>query len=243
MNTLTLTPNQRLAATLIKRYNEEKITQGFACWPSADIRPFSSWIQELWEQVCAQRMELNRISLTADQELILWEEMIAAEPGSDQLLMLSDLAKQAQSAWTTLKLWRTRFDHPSFSFTENARHFQAWAEAFEQRCHEQDWIDRASLTDHLIDALRQTSLHLPQKLILLNFTELAPQYRELLAVCEKQGLSIEYQNLQQGRSQYQIKLIDEEQELQTVARWAKKILAEKPTARIGCIAADLEGKR
>ncbi len=240
---LVLTPNQRLAATLIKRYNQEHLKQAQTCWPSPAIRPFSAWIQELWHQYSAEHMNADLLPLTANQELILWEEVIAEEPDSGLLLKLSDLAKQAKSAWTTLRLWQIDFDHPSFAFTENSRHFQAWAERFAQRCLEEGWLDNASLTDRLIEEIRQNHIPLPREVVLLNFTEIAPQHRDLLAACASQGMRVEQLETQAEHAPFQISLADEETEIQTMARWARKIHEHWPEATIGCIASNLEEKR
>lgn len=245
---ILLTPNQRLAATLIKQYNHEQLAQGQTCWPTAKIRPLVGWIQELWEQYTAREMDASLQLLTANQELILWEELIAETPESEELLKLSDLAKQAKAAWSTLKSWRTDFHHPSFSFTENCRYFQTWAEQFVQRCEESQWIDSASLTDLLIEKIQEKKIFLPRHLVLLNFTELTPQYKYLLKTCDENGVIIEYFDHQATPHKNadpcsQIGLSDEETEIQTMALWAKKILEQEPNARIGCIASQLEEKR
>lgn len=248
-STTLLTPNQRLAATLLKQYNQAKIEQGQSAWPTPKLRPFNAWVQEQWNHYCAREMHSPFLLLSANQELILWEEIIASRPENEQLLKLSDLAKQARSAWTTLKLWHTEFTHPAFDFTENCRHFQNWAREFLTRCREKQWLDNASLTDLLIENIRQNKIQLPARLILLNFTELAPQQQALLNACQEQGVLIEHQQHQAcedtaaKQDHYQIGLDDEENEIQSMASWAKKIHTQHPAARIGCIVADLEEKR
>ncbi len=248
-STILLTPNQRLAATLIKQYNQAQIKKGLKCWPSFRPRPWKTWIQELWTDNNAKEMDGAFLPLSANQELILWEEIIAARPESEVLLKLSDLALQAKSAWTTLKLWRTDFKQENFAFTENSRHFQEWATQFEARCQKVQWLDNASLTECLIEKIKQQKIDLPARLVLLNFTELAPQHLALLKACEEQGARVEHQKYQATqteatlRAHFQIGLNNEETEIETLARWAKKIHEQEPQARIGCIAANLEEKR
>lgn len=240
---LLLTPNQRLAATLMKHYTSEKIKQGERTFPTPHIRPLNIWIQDLWSQLVNREMNGDFLLLTPDQELVLWEEVISEEPESSELLKLSDLAKQAKSAWSTLKLWQLGFDHHSFVFTDNARHFQTWALRFEERLKKQSLLDGSSLITYLIEMIKAKRLQIPPNLILLNFTEIAPQYRALLQACEERGLTLTYENIHSGHSAYQICLADEETELHTMVRWAKRIHERDPEVSIGCIVADLEDKR
>jgi len=258
-NTLILTPNQRLAATLLKKYNQQQIDQGHACWIRPLIRPLSSWIPELWQQYCAQVMDAHFILLTANQELILWEELIAEAPESEQLLKLSDLAKQAKSAWSILKQWQVNYNHPAFLSTENSRCFQTWARKFAQRCQQQSWIDSASLIELIITYIQEQKIKLPQNIVLLNFTELTPQYQTFLSACQAQGCLIQIienqqfglpagnrfanRRLEPQHNAYLIGLETEEKEIQIMAAWAKNILEREPLARIGCIASELEDKR
>jgi len=241
--TLILTPNQRLAATALKRYSQTQIQQGRSCWPTPAIRPLSAFARGLWDSLSAITLRADSLPLTADQELILWEEILAEEPDPGHLLNLSDLAQQAKAAWTTLKLWRCDIEHPAFSLTENARQFQTWAQRFAQRCQEKGWLDNASLVEQLLEDLPQTPLPLPKHAVLLNFTELTPQYRDLLDICQKQGMQLAHVHLEAHQASFQMGLANEETEIQTMARWARKIHAQQPQASIGCITADLEKKR
>ena len=76
LNTLSpavtvLTPNQRLAAYLRKQYNE---TQKTAVFSSADILPMDAWLKRLYENALIQQWT-DKIILTAEQELALWEKV------------------------------------------------------------------------------------------------------------------------------------------------------------------------
>ncbi len=257
-STTVLTPNQRLAATLSKLYNQEQINKKQHCWPTVNIHPLNLWVQERFEAYQARERNEHFLLLSANQELLLWEELIALQPESEQLLKLTELAEQARSAWSILKRWKTDFYHPSFHFTENGRHFQSWAEAFTTRCQEKRWLDQASLMDQLIEKIQQAKVRLPEQLLFFNFTELTPQDQTLLAACEEQGVLITHHESSAlppqhkppsagkklpSSSYFQIALSDQESEVLTMASWAKKIHAQEPQARIGCIAGELEEKR
>lgn len=246
-HTTVVTPNQRLAAYLLKKYHIHQHQQGKTCWLSIDLLPLSSWTQRLWDYDIAAIMDKPLLVLNTNQELILWEEVIGKAPESEHLLKLSELAKQARSAWSTLKKWRTDIHHPMFSLTENCRAFQRWAKQFVRRCQQNNWIDSASLVDLIIDRIQQQHFTLPQQLLLVNFAEITPQQHALLKACEQRGVHIIQHQLSINKNMHssvrQIICHDDEQEIQTMACWAKNILDQHPTATIGCIAATLEEKR
>lgn len=174
-----LTPNQRLAATLIKQYQQEQLQQGLSYWLTPDILPISSWILRIWEQSLVLDREDLSLILTSNQELILWEEIITQSPESQSLLKISDLAKQAKAAWSLLKQWQLSYKHPSFVLTENSQAFQKWAQQFAERSLQENWIDSSSIVDHLIQKINSKKINLPQEITLYNFTELTPQYQAL----------------------------------------------------------------
>jgi probable DNA repair protein len=244
-NTVVLTPNQRLTATLLKKYNRQQILQGKSCWPTVDLLPLASWIQRLWNQYTATHMDGEFLPLTANQELLLWEDIITQAPESEHLLKISDLAQQAKTAWSTLHKWCSDFRHPAFSLTENSRVFQQWAQQFADRCQQQKWLDTASLTAVVTATIRQQKLVLPAELVLLNFTEFTPEQRILLKACEEQGIRVQQETLSVKARMPPVLLAlqDENEELHTLARWARQTLEQQPEATIGCIAAALEEKR
>jgi ATP-dependent helicase/nuclease subunit B len=257
MTATVLTPNQRLAATLTKQYQQEQLQQGHSCWHTPDILPIFSWVMRTWEQSLAQHPDNFPLILTPNQELILWEEIITQSPESESLLKVSDLAKQARSAWSLLKQWQLNFTQPSFALTENSQAFQKWAQQFALRCLQENWIDSSSVVDHLILKINVSQVKLPPEIMLYNFTELTPQYLALLEACEKfttvsscdfsaePSSSLCHSRVggnDTGINQF-LGLPDEKIELETMARWAKNILEKNPDARIGCIADQLEEKR
>lgn len=240
-----LTPNQRLAATLLKKYNLQQSAEGKMAWPTPKLLPLSTWIGLLWKNHCAQEMNSPYYLLNSNQELILWESILRETPENEQLLKLSELAEQASSAWRTLKKWRVSYQHPAFDFTENSRAFQRWAGKYAERCRDNQWLDAESLTDLVIEKVRTREIVLPPELLLLNFTEITPQQAAFFDAAKEQGSQIDFQHLSQSTEDKAevLALPDDHLEIQTMARWAKQKLLENPEASIGCIAGALEEKR
>ncbi len=86
-DTTLLTPNRRLAASLLKKYNQVQIDAGKSCWASVSILPIISWIQNLWQFYSAEKINSAMpFLLTAQQELVLWEEILLKFPANEALL-------------------------------------------------------------------------------------------------------------------------------------------------------------
>lgn len=242
--TTLVTPNQRLAATLTKKYARYQLNQGKRAWPTLDVLPLSSWIKRLWAEERARALAAPTLLLSANQELSLWEEIISAAPESAKLLKISELAQLAKSAWLILKQWQTDTQDPSFAYIENSRAFQSWSAKFAQLCTEKKWLDSASLTSEVMAKIAMGKLSLPSKLILLNFAELSPQNQALLELCREQGVDIKKHSFKCDNNQvYQFACADKRMEMETAACWAKNILNKEPEATVGLIVPQLEQER
>jgi probable DNA repair protein len=250
-DTTVLTPNRRLSATLLKKYNQLKITENQACWTSLPILPFTSWIQRLWQDyVATQIHEVSSLLLTTQQEFILWEEILQQFPANEALLQLSETAKLAKTAWEIVKQWRVDLTHPALSTTEDSHSFLAWATQFQHICQKNNWIDFNSLIHKISENILSNKIILPKRLILTGFTEFSPLQNYLFSCLEKKGVRIiDDKEIAQGfssiktssiNSAKRIGLENEETEIYTMARWAKSLLNSDPTLSIGCIVPNLE---
>jgi probable DNA repair protein len=255
-DTTILTPNRRLSATLLKKYNQFKITEKQACWASLPILPFTSWIQRLWlEYVANQINEVSPLLLTSQQELILWEEILQQFPANEVLLQLSETAKLAKTAWERLKQWRVDLTHPALSTTEDSHSFLIWATQFQKTCQTNNWIDFNSLIHKIIKKISSDKMVLPKRLILTGFTEFSPLQNYLFSCLEEKGVRIiDDKEITCGSSSIKstsikippinsakrIRLENEETEIYAMARWSKSLLNSDPTLSIGCIVPNLE---
>ncbi len=241
-STTLLTPNRRLSATLLKKYNQLNINAGKSCWASADILPLTSWVQRLFQEYSAKTMTAAPFLLTSQQESILWEEILQKFPANEALLQLSETAELAKSAWGILKQWRIDITHPSLNTMEDSHAFLLWATEFKTLCEKNNWLDTNSLISIICEKILEKKLTLPNRLIAIGFTEYSPLQKHLFACCEKIGTHVIYEIENQNTMPIakRISLTDEETEIRTMARWAKALLEKEATLNIGCIVPNLE---
>lgn len=242
-NTLLLTPNRRLAATFLKKYHHFQLSRKKTCWPTLDILPFSAWLQRTWHEFATTRFHALPILLTPQQEQIIWEELLQKSSFSEYLLQLSATAELAKTAWGILKQWRVELNHPLLKMTEDSRAFLEWATEFQTRCHQNHFLDTHCLADMMSHYLHAKQLKVPQQIILVGFTEFTPQQHYLLTGYAEAGSQIiYYESPKRNNIVRRIELKDETSEIETMARWAKK-MQEKNHAYIGCVIPDLEKSR
>lgn len=245
-NTTLLTPNRRLSASLLKKYNQTQIDAGKICWPSVTVLPITSWIQHLWHQYSAGKIEIEApFLLTAPQELILWEEILQKIPANEALLQLSETAELAKTAWGILKQWRVDLSHPALATTDDSNTFSQWARYFQHKCIENNWLDMNSLMQLICEKIMAKEIQPPKRMITAGFTEFSPLQHYLFSCCEQIGSEV----IHDTKAYYdnpitqRISLADEENEIRTMARWAKALMTEDLTRTIGCVVPNLEKKR
>jgi probable DNA repair protein len=242
-NTTILTPNRRLSATLLKKYNQEQCAKKHAVWERLDILPLTSWIERLWQTYCAYHIEITPLTLTTQQEHVVWEDILNQFPTNEALLQLSATAELAKSAWSILKQWRVNPAHDSFALTEDSRAFQQWAIEFQKKCDKHHWLDIHSLFDLVSEKIEKKQIKLPEQLILIGFTEYTPQQTYLFSLCSSQNTKIMYASdfsREQNQILKRIRFIDEETEINHMARWAKALFQQSSIHSIGCVIPHLE---
>lgn len=251
-NTTIITPNRRLTATLLEKYQDYALARNKICWPTLDILPYQSWIQRLWDDVSITHMDTENSVLSNQQEHILWEDIIRRSPKNDSLLQLSATAELAKSAWGTLKQWQVDIHHPMLTMTEDSQAFQEWAVEFHTLCFRHHWIDFNTVEHSIIEYIKNQHVTLPSEIMVLGFTELSPTQHTLFEKCEAAGTCItlienlHHSSEQANKKSFFISLSDNETELVTMARWAKHLLDNHDTAKslkIGCIIPNLENNR
>lgn len=243
--TTILTPNRRLCAVLNKRYAAWQLQQGKEAWTTLDALPlYPSWLERTFHIFHANELKQHPLLLSTQQELLLWEKILRDAPENEHLLQIQKAAKLAKSAWETLKRWNIALHHPELPLTEDSQAFLQWATAFKKLCRKNNWMDQNSIAHFLTEKIEDHSLKAPDHLILIGFTDIAPQYQTLLTACEKQGTRMDYAVLDtESHTASQTHFNDTESEITSMARWAKAISDESADKTVACVIPDLAAKR
>src|SRR4030095_7516941 len=74
-----VTPNKRLARTLVARHDAAMVFAGHRTWPAARALPWHSWLTNLWRDACDAQAVAPALRLLAPVEAAyLWDRLVAA---------------------------------------------------------------------------------------------------------------------------------------------------------------------
>src|SRR5512138_2241241 len=74
--TTVVTPNRRLAQSLMADFDAYQAARGLAVWEAPDILPLEAFVSRLWEDAFYSGRDLPLL-LSAAQEQAIWEEILA----------------------------------------------------------------------------------------------------------------------------------------------------------------------
>ena len=236
-----MTAGRRLARTLRCAFSAHAGLAGDRVWPTPEILPWNAWIHTLWESALYAGAPLPA-RLDRDQELVLWEDVLAEHPETDQLLDLPAAAEAARDAWELMHAWRLDRRAVEAAAGDDTRVFLDWARRFEHISEIKAWLEPARQLDHLAAGLRL--LALPASVVLAGFDEFTPQQRDFLAACERVGIRLEIAEPagSPGRA-VRVAFPDRTREFEAAARWARALIEQGQARSVGVIVPDLEAVR
>lgn len=236
-----LTPNRRLSATLHKLYQEYQTECGHAVWETPDILPFTSWLQQLWLDYTSLSFETLPLLLNSAQEQFLWEKVLANAKESQTLLKISETADLAKSARDLLINWQISTEQPIFDSTSDYLALKTWLNTFNEMLAKSGWITSVDLASLVLKTIREGEIKPNPRLLLAGFTEISPAMQSLLKTCEEQGTSIQLLSLTKEHAHSRrISLPNVEDEIRTIALWAKMIWGNDANRKIGCVIPTLD---
>ena len=246
-----LTVNQRLSRYLVSRFNQHQVDTGKKVWETPDILPYTAWLGRTYDQarylVDKEVSGTLKIRLSSVQERVVWEQVINASESASVLLRIPETAKAAAQAWELCKQWHLSYHELSQAPPEDTKAFLEWANNFDRKCTDNNWLDTAGLPDALIQLFKSKSISVPDQVIMAGFDELSPQQISLIKVLEEFGCQIfeliDRTDAEVSPLAMRCELPDTRAEITAAAQWAKDRLEENPANRIGIIVQGLNALR
>ena len=232
---LLLTANRRLARHLRCLYDERLRSAGHRVWSSPSI--FST---DDWQARSLATLEEGWRLLSKGVAQRLWEQVVDADTAATgyALLQVAASAKRAREAHELLHEYRTNID--AWPLTDDHRTFLRWRQGFQDACRTGGWLDPATGTERLVDALACGRLRIPPQLLLIGYDELPPSLERVAATCSRLGGVVHVLPPPTAPVCTLIRLeaADVADEVRQAARWARRLI-EAGETRIGVIAPDL----
>jgi ATP-dependent helicase/nuclease subunit B len=240
-----LTPNRRLALHLKREFDEAQFSAGRAVWPTADILPWTAWLERAYEDALHSRHAPQLpLLLSASQELALWESAIRDSEFSRTLLSPSSASSDCREAWRLVHAWRLRSRLDSAEVNEDARAFVDWAGRYERACSKGRYTDASRLADVVAPLLASPAIGKPGVLLTFGFDVATLQQRDCLAALAATGVAIEQvEGEEQQSGAVRMGFVSARDELRACARWARARLEQNPAAHIGVVVPEFAQRR
>ena len=224
---ISLTPNSRLARHL--NQNTSHPTKLLA---------LQTWLKIVYTQTLfSVKQPLNL--LTATQETLLWQNIIKKSTAGKLLLQIDSTTKTAQQAYAMLRAWNISPNQlVKEAHNQDIQAFYEWSCEFQQQCQQQHLLSAADLIDWLIEYMPTEVI--PKHLTLINFDELNPQNKKFLHHLESGDCTITHEQITTAlETCHSVSCRDLEDELYTMARWAKALYEKDAQQKILCIIPNL----
>ena len=228
----------RLARALAQDYHADQRRHGRSVWSAPAILPWPGFLRRCWRERLLSGAA-GPMLLAPDQELAVWEQVIAESAEGLGLLRVPETAARAMEAWALAQAWELPVD-ARFEVSDDSAAFLGWAREFQRRCERNRWLEEARLASVLTDLFERGELPPFGATQLAGFDELTPQQRRFVATLPGSGLAAApaFES-----TPYCVRLRDTASELRGAARWAREVLERDPEARIGVVVPNLESLR
>ncbi len=184
-----ITPNRRLAQELAREFDADRIAGGLKVWEAADILPFGSFVERLWESAVYSELGAGiPLLLSAAQEQALWEEIVEASEWGGQLLAPARAAAQCRDAWRLAHAWQIEGALDKFPGNDDARAFAGWANVYARRSTRD--VDFARLSDVVAKLLTSPAIAKPRQLVVYAFDILPAQTIDFLRAAAAAGIAV-----------------------------------------------------
>lgn len=233
-DTLFLTVNSRLSRHLLATFEKKQLSE--SAWQTPTILPLTAWLNQQFHLT----NDDGAILLSDFQEACLWEMIIKASDQHSELLQPTQTAQLIKQAWRFLIEWQVPLDAlAEFESQVEVQSLLQWITVFKQHCIENNWVTNAELPSILFNK----KCFLPTKICLVGFDDFNPALNKLLDRMREYSFIECVSSGAHDSNAQKILLADMDDELHSMAHWAKQQWENNAEAKIACIVPDLETQR
>lgn len=240
-DTLIITATARLASAIQTRYQEIQLARSLVTWETPKILALSTWFNTLWiEQSDHIAPGFKRISDEHNQ--LIWQKIIEQSEIGQSLLNSASTATQAMRAASILSQWLVKLNKEDCD-NENNYAFHEWYSQYLNYCDKHQLLAADEIINHTITKIDRLSLH-HNTVIFTGFDEFTPRIKSLIEKLQARGVAIEtWQDPHPESNCVRIACDSSEDEVQTMAEWAKEQYDLNNYCNIACIVPNLPDVR
>lgn len=235
-----VTATRRLARWLSTEYDLTRREQGHAAWRPADVLPWDAWIRRCWDaQRDAAPVGRHTRLLSAPQTRRLWRDVLDDLPPLAGTVLPGDAAGTCQRSWLLARRYELTPARIAADGGEDARRFAAAAAAYAERCRAAGWIDSGDLAARCAAVPGEAlAARASGSILLAGFDRLTPSQNRLMQRLRDAGVAaVEAGTLARQAPGHAVcsPCEDPLDESLQAARWARRLLEDDPTLRLGII--------
>ncbi len=239
-----ITGNSRLTDSIRNSCDQKAVDEGLQAWESPDIIPWGAWIMRCFREGPKPDALHAPVLISDWHEQGLWEQIIVEASTESPLLQVSATARQAAETWRLTHEWELEQSQDKHWQNEDTRAFQKWAKRLQKRCLSKNWTTRAQLPGLITEWILARQFSVPDRIILTGFDEITPRQLSLINACEEQGCIVEWiEKSGLSQSVCKLKVNNYREEIVYAAHWARVLLEEKKTIRLGIVVPELKEMR
>ncbi|HSE00773.1 MAG TPA: hypothetical protein VLB72_08580, partial [Burkholderiales bacterium] len=240
-----VTPNRRLAAHLTREYDARQAAAGKSAWPTADILPFTAFVERAYrDALYASDAAGLPVLLAPAQEQALWESIVRESDAGDLLLAIPETAAVAREAWRLAHAWRLTGRLGAFPVDDDGKAFRQWTQRYEAATRRARQTDSARLADVTAPLLARPDIRTPRALVYYGFDLVMPQQQALFDALAAAGCEVAEAGPEPaGGERLRLACADSADEIRRAAVWARARLEANGAARVGIIVPELAKHR
>lgn len=238
-----LTPNRRLAQTLLQEAGARQLGRGLVLWDTPDVISLAGFVERVADAVRHAGTAVLPQVLAPEQSRALWEQLLRDSEAGSSLLAVTEAAGLAHEAWQLMLSWRLGPGLRAAALNEDAAAFLEWAPRYERALRRGGHLDAAELADHLQPFIRDRALALPRQVMVYGFDSFTPQQAGFLGALNDAGCEVALSGPDDlAANVLRTPCTDAEDEIRKAAAWARSRL-ETGCRRIGIVVPDIAARR
>ena len=237
-----VTVNQRLARHHLVNYQQWQLDQGKLWWETPAILPMRAWLGSIHASALASGLTSKTLLPDLLQQKA-WNDCIEQD-ASVQLLNVEAAASAARQAWQLSCAWRCYNPEDDYLSLDQYT-WQRWSSLYKRYLDTENYVDEASLADHLVELIEQGVLQslLPAALILEGFLELSPQLTRLIEAIKLQGVQVILNTAIPRAATHHVQYADDAEQWLGIAAQMRQELEFDGSQSLGLVVPELQQQR
>jgi len=230
-----ITPSPSLASVASRQLMELNLTKGLDAWQRPEVFSLSAWLTNCWRTVRYSRTDVPTL-LSSAQEQALWGRVIGQE--HPNLFHQTGTARLAIDATRLMAEWHIPSEHEAWSSYRDAQQFHELFTRFRSLCKGKGWITCSDLWRLVPDWITNGAMD-PGTIVFAGFERFSPAADRIREALGHRAQTISRSSRDLPMPAWGRSCADFSEEVECVARWARRLIEENPNQSVGVFVPDL----